>query len=60
MSAYFRRIIQQQAQELSSETCYSNLENRTIVLMSKYIEQQQYFHGFHLTVAAKYSRYPTL
>ena len=34
----FCRIIHQQAQILSLETCYSNPENQRIVLMSKYIE----------------------
>ena len=38
MSAHFRRIIHQQAQVSSLETCHSNLESQTIVLMSKYIE----------------------
>ena len=46
MSAHFRRIIHQQAQLSSLESCYSNLENQTVVLMSKYIEQQQSFPGF--------------
>ena len=35
-SAHFRRIIHQQAQVSSLETCYSNLESQIIVLLSKY------------------------
>ena len=38
MSALFRRIIHQQAPVSSLETCNSNLESQTIVLLSKYVE----------------------
>ena len=40
MPERFRRIIHQQAQVSSFEALYSNLESLTIVLLSKYIEQQ--------------------
>ena len=40
MSARFRRIGHQQAQVSSFETFYSKPESLTIVLLSKYIEQQ--------------------
>ena len=38
MSSHFRRIIHQQAQVSSLDTCYGNLESQTIVLMSQYFE----------------------
>ena len=40
MSAHVHRIIHQQAQVTSLETCYSNFESQTIVLMSKFMNYE--------------------
>ena len=59
MSARFRRIIHQQAQVLSFETCYSKPESLTIVMLSNILNIygiREYIYGIHGIISMVFTK----